>query len=38
MDLATQRNELVAVLSGEAWFAHIEPGSKSERLTTQIRA
>ena len=30
--LATRRNELVAVLADEVWFAHITPGGQMERL------
>ena len=32
-DLAARRNELVAGLAEEAWFAHITPGGQAERLT-----
>lgn len=32
-DLAACRNELVAALADEAWFAHITPGGQTERLT-----
>jgi predicted Rossmann fold nucleotide-binding protein DprA/Smf involved in DNA uptake len=32
-DLGARRNELVAALSEEAWFAHITPGGQAERLT-----
>jgi len=32
-DLAARRNELVAALADEAWFAHITPGGQAERLT-----
>ncbi len=34
--LATRRNEFVAALSEEAWFAHITPGGQSERLTERL--
>jgi predicted Rossmann fold nucleotide-binding protein DprA/Smf involved in DNA uptake len=30
--LATRRNELVAALADEVWFAHITPGGQMERL------
>jgi hypothetical protein len=32
-DLAARRNEVVAALANEAWFAHITPGGQAERLT-----
>jgi len=32
-DLAARRNQLVAALADEAWFAHITPGGQAERLT-----
>jgi hypothetical protein len=32
-DLAARRNELVAALAEEAWFAHITPGGEAERPT-----
>lgn len=32
-ELAIRRNELVAALADEAWFAHITPGGQSERLS-----
>ena len=35
-DLATQRNEIVAALADDAWFAHISPGGKAERLTQRL--
>ena len=35
-DLARRRNEFVAVLADEAWFAHITPGGQSERLTHRL--
>ena len=31
--LAARRNEFVAALADEAWFAHITPGGQAERLT-----
>lgn len=30
--LAARRNELVAALADETWFAHVEPGGQMERL------
>jgi predicted Rossmann fold nucleotide-binding protein DprA/Smf involved in DNA uptake len=35
-DLAARRNEFVAALADEAWFAHITPGGQSDRLTTLL--
>jgi hypothetical protein len=35
-DLATQRNEFVAALADEVWFAHITPGGELERLTKRV--
>ena len=35
-DLARRRNEFVAALADEAWFAHITPGGQSERLTHRL--
>jgi len=35
-DLARRRNEFVAALADEAWFAHITPGGQSERLTLRL--
>jgi predicted Rossmann fold nucleotide-binding protein DprA/Smf involved in DNA uptake len=40
-DLARRRNEFVAALADEVWFAHITPGGQAERLVhrlTQWRA
>jgi predicted Rossmann fold nucleotide-binding protein DprA/Smf involved in DNA uptake len=37
-DLATRRNELVAALADEVWFAHITPGGELERLARRIAA
>jgi predicted Rossmann fold nucleotide-binding protein DprA/Smf involved in DNA uptake len=34
--LAALRNELVAALADELWFAHITPGGQMERLTKQM--
>jgi predicted Rossmann fold nucleotide-binding protein DprA/Smf involved in DNA uptake len=31
-ELATRRNELVAALADEVWFAHVAPGGQMERL------
>jgi predicted Rossmann fold nucleotide-binding protein DprA/Smf involved in DNA uptake len=35
-DLARRRNEFVAALADEAWFAHITPGGQAERLTHRL--
>ncbi len=35
-DLARRRNEFVAALADEAWFAHITPGGNNEMLTTSL--
>ena len=35
-ELATRRNELVAALADEIWFAHITPGGQMERLAKQF--
>ena len=35
-DLARRRNEFVAALADEVWFAHITPGGQSERLTHRL--
>ena len=35
-DLARRRNELVAALADEVWFAHITPGGKNELLTRRL--
>lgn len=32
-ELAIRRNEFVAALADEVWFAHITPGGQAERLT-----
>ena len=37
-ELATCRNEFVAALADEVWFAHIAPGGQMERLSRQIAA
>jgi len=34
--LASRRNELVAALADEAWFAHITPGGETQRLARRI--
>jgi predicted Rossmann fold nucleotide-binding protein DprA/Smf involved in DNA uptake len=36
-DLARRRNEFVAALADEVWFAHITPGGQMERLAKTIR-
>jgi predicted Rossmann fold nucleotide-binding protein DprA/Smf involved in DNA uptake len=35
-DLAVLRNEFVAALADEAWFAHITPGGNAEHLTKRL--
>ena len=35
-ELATRRNEIVAALADDVWFAHITPGGQSERLTHRL--
>jgi len=35
-ELATRRNEFVAALADEVWFAHITPGGQAERLTHRL--
>lgn len=37
-DLARRRNECVAALADEAWFAHITPRGQAERLTHRLSA
>ena len=37
-ELAARRNELVAALADEVWFAHITPGGQSQRLTHRLIA
>lgn len=37
-ELAAHRNEFVAVLADEVWFAHITPGGQMERLAGQAAA
>jgi len=34
--LATRRNEFVAALADEVWFAHIAPGGETQRLSERI--
>jgi hypothetical protein len=34
--LATRRNELVAALADEVWFAHITPGGRMEQLAKRF--
>lgn len=36
--LAARRNELVAALADEVWFAHIAPGGQMERLAENVAA
>jgi len=36
-DLARRRNEVVAALADEAWFAHITPGGQMDRLARRAR-
>ena len=35
-ELATRRNQFVAALADEVWFAHIAPGGQTERLAKTI--
>jgi hypothetical protein len=35
-DLAVRRNEFVAALADEFWFAHIAPGGQMEKLAKTI--
>lgn len=35
-DLARRRNEIVAALADEAWFAHITAGGKNDLLTRRL--
>ena len=35
-DIAARRNELVAALADEVWFAHITPGGQMERLAKRL--
>lgn len=35
-DLAARRNQFVAALAGEHWFAHIAPGGQTEKLARTI--
>jgi len=35
-DLARRRNDFVAALADEAWFAHITPGGKNDLLTRRL--
>ena len=37
-DLARRRNEIVAALADEAWFAYISSGGQSERLAHRLTA
>lgn len=34
--LAARRNELVAALADEVWFAHVTPGGQMERLANKL--
>src|ERR1035438_4043808 len=36
--LATRRNEFVAALADEVWFAHVAPGGQMKRLAQKIAA
>lgn len=36
-DLAARRNEFVAALADEAWFAYITPGGQAERLSKRLK-
>jgi hypothetical protein len=35
-ELATRRNEFVAAIADEVWFAHITPGGQAEHLTHRL--
>jgi predicted Rossmann fold nucleotide-binding protein DprA/Smf involved in DNA uptake len=35
-ELAVRRNEFVAALADQVWFAHIAPGGKMERLADKV--
>jgi predicted Rossmann fold nucleotide-binding protein DprA/Smf involved in DNA uptake len=35
-ELAVRRNEFVAALADDVWFAHIAPGGQAERLTRRL--
>lgn len=35
-DLAARRNEFVAAMADEAWFAHITPGGQCDRLARRL--
>jgi predicted Rossmann fold nucleotide-binding protein DprA/Smf involved in DNA uptake len=35
-ELASRRNEFVAALADEVWFAHITPGGEMERLSRRV--
>jgi predicted Rossmann fold nucleotide-binding protein DprA/Smf involved in DNA uptake len=37
-ELAARRNELVAALADEVWFAHIAPGGQMDRLANTVAA
>ena len=37
-ELAARRNEFVAALAVEIWFAHIAPGGEMQRLKQKIAA
>jgi predicted Rossmann fold nucleotide-binding protein DprA/Smf involved in DNA uptake len=37
-ELAARRNEFVARLADEIWFAHVAPGSQTQRLARKIAA
>ena len=37
-ELAMRRNEFVAALADELWFAHITPGGQMEKLAQRARA
>jgi hypothetical protein len=36
--LAQQRNEFVAALADEVWFAHITPGGQMDHLSRRVNA
>jgi hypothetical protein len=36
-ELAARRNEFIAAMADEVWFAHIAPGGKMQRLANKVR-
>ena len=37
-ELAARRNEFVAAIADQVWFAHIAPGGKMQRLASSVAA